>query len=172
MAPLATTLPADQRLQVVRVDVGEPAPFDGVLVNEWTWEQIVQSLTQRRQTRSEYEPMSSEPRTPNPEPSGVFAPLRLCAEVRDCVAAILEAAAPNALRFQSTLFTERSFPALANQQREVVSELRRLRVGFLFNLSSTSQLLTLAIIGDVRVGAAWAQIQTERSNTETRRHGE
>jgi hypothetical protein len=37
---------------VVRVDAGEAAPFGGVLVNERTWERIVQNLTKARNSEN------------------------------------------------------------------------------------------------------------------------
>lgn len=37
-------LPGDPRVRVARVAAGEPAPFAGVLVNEWTWERVLEAL--------------------------------------------------------------------------------------------------------------------------------
>ncbi len=41
----------DPRVEAIRIREGDSAPYSGVLVNEWTWQQIIAALKQSQTIR-------------------------------------------------------------------------------------------------------------------------
>ncbi len=87
--------------------------------------------------------------------------------VRAAVARMVRAALENAGQAKSTSFREATFPCLRHSQPLVLSELRRLKLGFQLGSSGVSGELWLTLFGDQRVEAAFRRLTTENAeNTE------